>query len=740
MRRIMWFTIGFAMACGLCTYCLPSGWILPLMISILILGLICGFWGGSRIPLRRVAYCLVGCAMGLGWFLGYRIVYLMPAIELDSETRAVTIQATDYSYETAYGMAFEGTLTLEGKSYNVKAYTKEKSEIEPGTRVRGGFRFRVTTPDGEKGSTYHKGNGIFLLCYQSGNVEISAGECGAKELPAVLRRQITDILQTCFPEDIYPFALALLLGDKTELDYETETSFEVSGISHIVAVSGLHVSILYGLLSVLTLKRRLLSTILSLPVLVFFSAVAGFTPSVTRACIMVCLMILSNAFNKEYDGPTSLAFACLVMLIINPMVITSVGLQLSAVSVAGIFLFYGDIHNWINGHMGVMKGKGLVKRLKRGFSASVAITLSATSLTTPLCAYYFGTVSMIGVVTNLLTLWAANLFFYGIIAVCVFALLSVPVATFLASILAWLGRYVLFVARICAGIPMAAVYTCSVYIAAWVVFLYVLLIVFYLSKKRKTATLACCVVLGLCVALIASWCEPLMDDCRVTILDVGQGQCILLQSEGKTYMVDCGGDVDTEAANIAAETILSQGITQLDGIIVTHGDADHAGGVAYLLTRIGTDVLFIGEGEDISAYPEENVISVRDTVKLSYGDAEITIFGPIYSGESNENSLCVLFETETCAILITGDRSAFGERMLLRNTLLPDVDLLIAGHHGSKYSTSEELLKAVSPETVIISVGENTYGHPAPELLMRLNTYGCIVFTTEENGTIIYRR
>ena len=131
---------------------------------------------------------------------------------------------------------------------------------------------------------------------------------------------------------------------------------------------------------------------------------------------------------------------------------------------------------------------------------------------------------------------------------------------------------------------------------------------------------------------------------------------------------------------------------------------------------------------------------VSDTLILEDGSMKLTVFGPVYSGYSNENSLCILFETENCAILIIGDRSAFGERMLMRNRNLPDVDLLIAGHHGSRYSTSDELLTAVQPETVIISVGENTYGHPSQEVLDRLAEFGCAVYRTDRDGTIIYRR
>jgi competence protein ComEC len=135
-----------------------------------------------------------------------------------------------------------------------------------------------------------------------------------------------------------------------------------------------------------------------------------------------------------------------------------------------------------------------------------------------------------------------------------------------------------------------------------------------------------------------------------------------------------------------------------------------------------------------------NVILAEEDLLLQVGSSTMTIFGPTFVPENNENSLCILFESKKCAILVTGDRGSLGEMLLMHETALPDVDLLVAGHHGSRKSTSEELLKTVEPETVFISVGQNSYGHPAPELLDRLTRFGCEVFRTDLNGTLIFRR
>lgn len=748
MRKLMWFTLGFAAACGLCAYGLPENGRVPLLAFAAVLALLTAAGSRKWMPIRCAALAFLGCAVGMGWYLGYHAFYLRPAAELDGVERNKEVTVSDYSYETNYGSAADGILEMEGKPYQIRIYINDKIQLSPGDTVTGTFLFRLTTPDAMEDATHHSGKGIFLLGYQRNDISVrKTAEAEVRLFASRLAQQIRIILRTCFPEDVFAFAQALLLGDAYDLDYETDTAFKVSGVRHVVSVSGLHVSILFGMLSLATVRNRFLTALVGFPVLFLFAAVAGFTPSVTRACIMAALMLLALLTNQEYDGPTALAFAALVMLCANPLVITAVGFQLSVGSVAGIYLFSPGISAWMRKKLGEEKGRSWKARLKNWFTTSVSITLSAMTITTPLCAYYFGTVSLIGPVTNLLVLWVISAIFYGIIAVCLLSLVTMPGAKVLAKAVALPIRYVLTVTKLLSKIPMAAVYTASVYIVCWLVYVYLLLAAFLMQKNRKPGILACCAVLGLCLSLLASWLEPLTDDCRMTVLDVGQGQSILLQSEGKAYLIDCGGDNDELTADLVTQTLLSQGITRLDGLVLTHLDRDHAGGAACLLTRIQTDILFLPYTADadtaaqLAALSGGKTVYVKEDLLLAYSDTQMHIFGPIYSGSSNENSLCVLFDTKKCDILITGDRNAFGERMLLRKGIVGDVDVLVAGHHGSGNSTCEELLDAVRPQVVCISVGENnSYGHPAVQTLARLEQYGCTVFRTDENGTILIRR
>ena len=742
MRKLMWFTIGFGASCGLFAYGRDSRWLLPAAILAVLLPVAVILLTGRKSFAGPALAALVGSLLGLGWFGAYFLSHLQPVQTMDAEQFLLSVTAADYGYDTGYGTSVDGIVTVDAKRYQIRLYLSEEAEIRPGDRLDGTFRLAVTMPDEGEDSTWFQGKGIFLLGYQRGEIAVAAGEkipvwC----FPAVLRQKIQGILEQCFPEDGVDFARALLLGDGSGLSYGVNTDLKVSGIRHIIAVSGLHISILYGLISLVTLRRRYLTALMGIPVLLLFAAVAGFTPSVARACIMVWLMLLSQVFDREYDGLTALSFAVLVMLVINPMAVTSVSLQLSAGCVAGILLFNSPINSWLK--QKIPEGTGLVHRVRNLLCSSISVSLSASSLITPLCAFYFGAVSLVGVLTNLLTLWVVNLIFNGMVILCVLFPVLPAAAKALGWLLAWPIRYVLAMAGLLADFPLAAVYTKSIYIVFWLAFVYLLLLVFLLMEKKQPGVLLCCGTLGLCLALLASWVEPLTRDSRITMLDVGQGQAILLQTQGKSILVDCGGDSDTETADIVAETLLSQGIRRLDGVIITHYDRDHAGALHNLLTRVDTDCLFLPDtrNEMLPPHTTGEIFYVWEDMELQMGSASVQIFGPVYSGYDNENSLCVLFDTESYDILITGDRSAFGERMLMRGRSLPDVDILVAGHHGAESSTSPELLQAVTPETILISAAKNNiYGHPSDALLQRAEEFGCAVYRTDLNGTITIGR
>ena len=270
---------------------------------------------------------------------------------------------------------------------------------------------------------------------------------------------------------------------------------------------------------------------------------------------------------------------------------------------------------------------------------------------------------------------------------------------------------------------------------------------FLLFKRKHPVALVFCIVAGLACSVTAAWVEPRLDNYRITVLDVGQGQSILLQSAGKTYLVDCGGDDDESAADTAAQMLLSQGITSIDGLILTHYDQDHAGGVAALLSRVPADVLYLPDTDQenpirisLPASYEKRTVLVREQTVLSYDGVKISLFPAEEGTDDNESSMCILFQAGNCDILITGDRSDAGELALISQTELPELEILVVGHHGSNSSTGVALLRETSPAVAVISAGKNnSYGHPAQEVLDRLSVYECKILRTDRKGTIVLR-
>lgn len=735
----MLFTVGFAAVCGLCVYGFFQAWVLPGAVVTGISALMFFVLKREQRCFQIAGWMLLGCAVGFLWYGGFQSRILEPAASLRGRTETVTVHTVSYSTPDSYGVEAEGILKLHDRSYKVMLTLDTDMVVEPGMEITAPFRFAFTAPR-EDPVSWYSGNGIFLRLYQKGDALTEQAETSSfQDRIALFRQFLRNALRNSFPEDTYPFAQALLLGDTSALEYETDTNFKISGIRHIIAVSGLHVSILIGMISNVTFRKKYLMVPLGLAVLFVFSALVGFSPSVVRAALMSALILLGILLNREYDGATALSFAVLVMLLQNPLVIASVSFQLSVASVAGIYLFSDRIRNWILFQYDPYRKKHPIRKSVRIFASSASVTLSAMVLTTPLCAGYFGMVSLVSVVTNLLALWIISAVFYGIMAVCLLFALWPASAAVLAWVIAWPIRYVLTVADLMAHVPMAAIYMDSIYNVFWLVFLYLLLGLYSYGKLGSLKQLLCCSVLGLCMAMMLSWKEIPSDKTAVTVLDVGQGQCILIHSGGRTCMIDCGGYTDAYAADRAAGYLLSRGIHRLDSLILTHLDYDHAGGVEGLLSRLDTDLLILPPVP--SELTAETAVYAAQDLCLDLGDGKITVYTPTFPGTANEKSLCVLFESENCVILITGDRDGFGERMLLRNHMIPDVDILVAGHHGSAGSSCEELLSAVRPETVCISAGKNNiYGHPAPELLDRLERFGCTVYRTDKHGTITLRR
>ena len=369
--------------------------------------------------------------------------------------------------------------------------------------------------------------------------------------------------------------------------------------------------------------------------------------------------------------------------------------------------------------------------------------------TTPLCVWHFGSVSLIAPVTNLLILWAVSCAFapgliltlLGIALPGLFAPLTLPVTL--------LTRYVLAVVHALGALPFACISTSNPFTCGWLVFVYLILLLTVLFRYRRPIFPVCTGVIALCAALMLTVYTSQLDPLTVTMLDVGQGQSIVLRSGRRTALIDCGGTGDNPG-DIAADYLQSQGITTLDLLILTHCHSDHANGVPELFARMKISSVVLPDiKEDETTYRTEilslietegsELTLLADNRGVSFGDCMLTLYAPLGDGGSNEEGLFVLASCDNFDLLITGDANNFTESLLVKYGHLPDIEVLAAGHHGSKHSTSELLLDAVTPETCLISVGYNTYGHPTSETLSRLTARGIDIQRTDTMGHLTVR-
>lgn len=237
----------------------------------------------------------------------------------------------------------------------------------------------------------------------------------------------------------------------------------------------------------------------------------------------------------------------------------------------------------------------------------------------------------------------------------------------------------------------------------------------------------------------------------ITALDVGQGQCISVFAGDKTMLIDCGGTGTLDRAGETAGAYLSScGRDRVDVLLLTHLHADHANGVAELLELIDVErIILPAEPDDEDRLLDEIIKSAeKHGARLEYlsADAEIELgginarlFAPGEAGDTNERCIMALVSVKDYDMLITGDGSKSAERELVSERELENIELLIVGHHGSRYSSCGELLGSIGGESAIVSVGYNTYGHPTYETLERLDAYGYNIYRTDLNGTIEIR-
>jgi len=437
----------------------------------------------------------------------------------------------------------------------------------------------------------------------------------------------------------------------------------------------------------------------------------------------------------------------MVILLANPYAAASVGLQLSFAATAGIFLCGDPLYRW-------MEKLPLKNKTARwawcSFAASLSVTLGALVLTVPLTAYYFNIFVLVSPLSNLLVVPAAGLAFMISFVTVLVGFVWLPAAQTIGWLVWLLVRYCTAVAGMLMAIPHHALYFSNRYLRYWLGYAYVMGIGCIVSRERKRKYVFCGALLAfsllLCVFLGRQ--EYRYGDLGTMILDVGQGQSVILYSGEDAVLVDCGSsNTYIDAGGCAADQLSSMGIDQLSAVVVSHYHADHTNGLAELLLRVPVETLYLPDIEDEYGVRDRlldmaqkygiAVVYVENVMDAPLGESGLRIYPPLGEGDLNEQGLTVLGRAGDFEVLITGDMAASTEKKLIECYDLPDIELLVVSHHGSRYSSNQQFLESVSPETAVISVGDNSYGHPSDAVLAKLADLGIKVYRTDLQGNIL---
>ena len=745
-------TIGFSFSAGVfLAALLPwTGWQLYAAGGVLLLALAWLFAARKQKNFRRGLLILLPLAVSLAYFAGYDHLVRQPIENRCGAASDFTATVCDWPQATERGARV--TVELEGY-HRARAVLYGEAELlaaRPGDTVTGTAQWQSAAHFDSDDVTHFNARGVYALLYGREDVRLSAGDGDAlRWLPQRAGKAFREKVAAIWDDPcVSGFLTAELTGDKSAMDDGDYLAMQETGLAHLFAVSGLHCAFLVTLLALLISRRQRLLCAVTIPLLLFYMVMVGMSPSVVRACIMQIFLLIAPLFRRGSDPLTSLAAALLVILLYNPFAAASVSLQLSFSATLGMVLLSPRLYKLLTGWY---KGKCRPLRTALCFvAANLSATLSAVVFTAPLTAWYFRIFVLVAPLSSLLAVPAAGWSFMAAFVTVLLGFVWLPLASLLGWISWALARYILWIANGMMSWRYHAVYFTNPYLVYWLLFLYAAFIGCAATPdgKRKYLLASALSVLTLTAAIWVNRQDYQYGVLTALTLDVGQGESVILTSGGETALVDCGSSNSyKDPGGLAADTLHSMGVRELSAVVVTHYHADHTNGLYEVLRRIPVQTIYLPDIEDeygvrerLVSLAEEKGAQVTYVTKETadtLGDTVLTIYPPVQSGgDLNELGLTALASAGDFDLLITGDMSGSTEKKLVETYALPDIEVLVVSHHGSRYSSNIRFLKSVTPEAAVISVGDNNYGHPSEETLQRLLAVGADIWRTDQQGTI----
>ena len=718
----------------------------------------------------------------------------------DLKENTVIVQGKIYKIEnTAFGknIYLKGVEVENGeKNVSVKRIfvnTEKIPNVKIGNIIKVRGKLRQFEEAANKGNFDSRKYYLSLGFYgkiEAGTIEIiNSNYSGIRQGLYELRMEIIERLEKLCSDNKGIFSIinnkngiigAIILGDKTDLDSDIKELYSVSGIAHILAISGLHISFI-GMAIYRLLRRRfrfLFSAAVSIPVVLSFGIMSGFGISTIRAIIMFILKIMGEVLGRKYDAITAISLAGLVLLVQNPFVVCNSGFQMSFGAIIAIVLILPIVEEILN------TDNKIIKVLSANFTISLVMNtiLAWNYYELPTFSFLLNIVVVplmsVVIVSSIVGIFCSCIMF-GFGKIVIFPGCGIlELYTFLCNIINKSS-----VASIVVGQPKVTIII--VYYAILLVVLFGLKNIrtkytraekerniikketgLVLEKKAKKERrikgqnvklrLACIVGFLLLNCLIYYIPNP---GFYITFINVGQGDGILIHGDnGTKVMVDGGSTSEKQVAkNCIVPYLKAEGIGTIDYSIITHTDKDHISGILEILENNNSNRIRIknlvmpdinmkddtyNELIEKAKLKKINVLYIKKGDTLSLGKTKIKcIYPETTTTASDKNDYCTVLsvKNKTSKILLTGDISKEIEEKI-KDDIEENYTVLKVAHHGSNYSSSEKFLKKVNPKYSIISVGKNnSYGHPGNETMERLRKQGGVIYRTDEKGGITIR-
>ncbi|MGE7944638.1 DNA internalization-related competence protein ComEC/Rec2 [Lysinibacillus xylanilyticus] len=566
------------------------------------------------------------------------------------------------------------------------------------------------------------------------------------------RHSMKKHIETTFPESLVAEAQALLIGSQDQVDHELQRAYQKLGITHLFAISGLHVALVSWLFFEGLLRigvRKEMATIVLLIILPIYGVLAGGAPSVWRAVSVVELIMLMRYARWQISIDDALAISFLCFVLLEPGVIYQIGFQLSYL--ATVSLVYS----------------GVILRLSTNWLIrSFLITFVCQLLVYPLLLHHFYEISISSFLANIIFV---PLFSFVIlplnIAMFVITIISMPVAKVLFAgyepLRIWLTTFILYVQELpfqlwSPGKP-----------AIWLICVALISVLagFYFIEIKHYGKFAVVIFIpAICIHLL----PMLFNETKLTFLNVGQGDSTVIELPFRraVYVIDSGGLLRFEqelwktsespyevGRQVVVPFLKGKGIRDIDIFIVTHADADHVEGAEEILQEINMHEIHLTPGsmdkpimQDLLVEAKKRMVQVKEKMHGTtwrIGETSFQYLWPLETVyEGNNDSIVLYLQQGSFRALLTGDLEEHGEQELIHlyNTQLAGMTLLKAGHHGSKTSSIEPFVELLRPELTIFSAGlNNRYRHPHDEVVERFASRNLPILTTGIDGTIEVR-